>query len=98
MVFQVRWSERARHDLLEIREFIAADNPIASRKVIRDIVSRTKLLATQPFSSPAYEPARDNNVRHTLSGRYRIFYRVNSADGRIEILTVWHSSRRDPEL
>ncbi len=98
MVFQVKWSERARLDLLEVRDYIAADNPTAARKVIREIVARTRLLATQPFSSPTYEPARDNNVRHTFSGRYRIFYRVNPAECRVEILTVWHSSRREPEL
>ena len=98
MVFQVKWSERARFDLIEIRDYIAADNPTAARKVIREIVARTRLLATQPLSSPAYEPARDKNVRHTLAGRYRIFYRIHPADSRVEILTIWHSSRREPDL
>ena len=98
MVFQVKWSERARLDLVQVRDYIAADNPTAARKVIREIVARTRLLATQPFSSPTYKPARDNDVRHTFSGRYRIFYRVHPADSRVEILTIWHSSRREPRL
>ena len=98
MVFQVKWSERARVSLIEVRDYIAAENPHAARKVIREIVARTKLLATQPLSSPVYKPAKDQNVRHTLSGRYRIFYRVHSAESHVEILTIWHSSRREPKL
>lgn len=98
MVFQVKWSERARVSLMEVRDYIAAENPLAARKVIREIVARTKLLTTQPLSSPAYKPAKDPNVRHTVSGRYRIFYRVHPTESRVEILTIWHSSRREPKL
>ena len=94
MVFQVKWSARARLSLIEIRDYIAAENPRGARNVIREIVSRTKLLATQPLSSPVYEPAKDQNVRHTVAGRYRVFYRVHPAESRVEILTIWHSSRR----
>ncbi len=98
MVFKVIWTGPAKAELRDIRDFIAADNPTAAKKVAREITERTRLLGTMPFGFPAYEPSEDPNTRHTVVGNYRIFYRVYPDKQRIRILTVWHSSRREPQL
>ena len=36
-------------------------------------------------------------AREILCHRYRIFYRVQEANRRVEILTVWHGSRKEPK-
>ena len=98
MVPQVIWSRTALRQLREIKDYIAADNPTAADKVAHEIEDRADLLQTMPFGFPAYAPRLDENTRHTVVGRYRIFYRVVPDQNQVRILKVWHSSRRDPRL
>ncbi len=98
MVFKVVWTGPARAELREIKNYIAADNPAAAKRVIQEIEARVDRLETMPFGFPEYEPSRDENTRHMVVGHYRIFYRVYPDKQRIRILTVWHSSRREPRL
>lgn len=98
MVFKVIWSRTALRELREIKSYIAADNPTAANKVVHEIEERVDLLQTLPFGFPAYAPRLDENTRHTVVGRYRIFYRVEPNRHRVRILKVWHSSRREPDL
>ena len=98
MVFKVVWSRTAQRELREIKNYIASDNPNAADKVVHEIEERVDLLQTLPFGFPAYAPRLDENTRHTVIGRYRIFYRVEPNRHRVRILKVWHSSRREPEL
>ena len=98
MVFQVIWSRTALRQLCEIKDYIAADNPTAANKIVQEIEERVDLLRTMPFGFPAYAPRLDENTRHTVVGRYRIFYRVELDQHRVRVLKVWHSSRRDPKL
>lgn len=98
MVFQVVWSRTALQELRAIRDYIAANNPKAAEGVVRGIEERVDLLQTIPFGFPAYAPSLDENTRHAVVGRYRIFYRVEPNRHRVRILKVWHSSRREPDL
>ena len=98
MVFKVVWTGPARTELREIKNYIAADNPAAAQRVVREIEARVDLLQTMPFGFPEYAPSRDENTRHSVVGNYRIFYRVYPDKKQIRILTVWHSSRREPRL
>ena len=98
MVLKVIWTGPAKAELRDIREYIAADNPAAAKKVVREITERTRALGTMPFAFPAYEPSEDINTRQTVVGNFRIFYRVYPDQKQIRILTVWHSSRREPRL
>src|SRR5712691_8006992 len=98
MVFRVVWSRSALRELREIKNYIAANNPTAAKKIVREIEERVDLLQTLPFGFPAYAPSLDENTRNTVVGRYRIFYRVQPNQHRVRILKVWHSSRREPEL
>lgn len=98
MVFQVVWSRTALRQLREVKDYIAADNPAAADKVVHEIEERADLLQTMPFGFPAYAPRLDENTRHTVVGRYRIFYRVVPDQNQVRILKVWHSSRREPRL
>ena len=98
MVFKVVWTGPARTELREIKSYISADNPAAAQRVVQEIETRVDLLQTMPFGFPEYEPSRDANIRHSVVGNYRIFYRVYPEKKQVRILTVWHSSRREPRL
>ena len=40
----------------------------------------------------------NNHACINAPGKHRIFYRVMAESKRVEILSVWHSARREPEL
>ena len=98
MAFQVDWTEQASRSMESIWQYIVADNPAAADRVIEAIVRQTELLATAPRLGPRYSYQGVGEIRQTISGRYRVFYLVDEADQRVDILEVWHSSRQEPEL
>ena len=98
MAFHVDWTERASRSMESIWQYIAADNPAAADRVIDAIVRQTELLAAVPRLGPRHSYHGAREIRQTISGRYRIFYLVDEADQRVDILEVWHSARQEPEL
>jgi plasmid stabilization system protein ParE len=67
-------------------------------RVVADIIARAELLVTVPLIGAMYPRGTTSPFREIISGKYRIFYRVNQPSEQVEILTVWHSARRDPDL
>jgi addiction module RelE/StbE family toxin len=98
MDFEIVWTEPASADLLEIFQFIAQDNPRAARRVLTSILDRVELLRKVPHIGTGYPRGTDGPYREIVSGKYRIFYKIQETSRRIEVLTVWHSARRDPRL
>ena len=83
-------SRRARADLREIGDFIAADNPSRARSFVSELRSRCQALGRQPLMGRrAPEVAPD--VRILIFGSYLILHRV--FDDRISIDRVVHSAR-----
>lgn len=46
---EIRWSPAAAHDLLSIAEYIAQENPSASRQIVRAIYDAAGSLAAYPL-------------------------------------------------
>jgi toxin ParE1/3/4 len=89
------WRRQARNDLIEARRFIARDDPAAARRVVMRIATAVERLTTSP------EIGRLGRVTGTrelvVPGLpYIVPYRVR--EGTIEILRVYHTSRRWPDL
>jgi len=57
-----------------------------------------EILATFPHIGPRYPRGRQSRVREIVCRRYRIFYRVIEERKVVEILTVWHGARDEPDL
>jgi plasmid stabilization system protein ParE len=51
-----------------------------------------------PRLGAVYRKTGKYQVRKIVSGKYRIFYRIREDEQRVEVLLVWHSARRDPDL
>ena len=47
-MIRVRITSAARNDLNEIRAFVAADKPVAARRLLQSLHDKLALLATQP--------------------------------------------------
>jgi addiction module RelE/StbE family toxin len=90
---EIRWTETALQDLLEIGSYIALDNPRSAEMVVRRIVETVAALAYHPKMGPA---GRMENTRElVVSGTpYLAVYRLRE---RGEIITIFHTSRKWPE-
>ena len=90
---RVRWLRKALANLDEEAAFIAAEDPAAASLVVRRIMAAVAELTDRPgIGRPGRVPGtRELVVART---RYVIPYRVRG--GVVEILRVFHTSRRLP--
>jgi toxin ParE1/3/4 len=91
---RVRWLRTALLNLDEEASFIAADDPAAARLVVVRVLEAVAQLADQPgLGRPGRVPGtRELVVART---RYVVPYRVKR--DAVEILRVFHTSRRLPK-
>jgi len=92
---QVKWLKKALQNLDDEARYIAEDDPTAAKLVVQRIVDAVKLLADNPALG---HPGRIHSTRELVvpDTRYSIPYRVRPRLNRIEILRVFHTSRRLP--
>src|SRR5262245_57986518 len=98
MDFTIVWTDPALTDFESAVRFILARNPSAAEASRVAILDHVELLTRFPFLGPVYERDQTGRTREIVCGTYRIFYRVDENGRRVEILTVWHSSRSEPTL
>ena len=91
---QIRWQEDAINDLIQVRRFIAMDNPSAAARVADRIRSAVPELADQPgLGRPGRVPGTRERVLAEIP--YIIAYRVE--ENSLVVLRVLHTSRKWPE-
>ncbi|HJP36758.1 MAG TPA: type II toxin-antitoxin system RelE/ParE family toxin [Gammaproteobacteria bacterium] len=93
---QVKWLNKALQNLDDEAEYIAQDDPEAARLVVRRIVDAINLLTDNPALG---HPGRIHGTRELVvpDTRYVVPYRVRPRLQYIEILRVFHTSRRLPK-
>jgi len=91
---RVRWLRKALRNLDDEASFIAADSPEAAQLVVQRVLDAVAMLPEQPGMG---RPGRVAGTRElvVLKTRYIVPYRVRGQT--IEILRVFHTSRRLPE-
>ena len=91
---QIKWTGDAILDLIEIRRYIAQDNPRAANDVALRIKKTVQLLSDQPNMGKL---GRADGTREiVISGLpYIIPYRVKN--NVVQILRVFHGARLWPE-
>lgn len=84
----------AVRDLKELRAYVAFDNPAAANNVVARLKKAFILISERPnIGRPSSEgPTREWSVPGLP---YLIPYRING--DTVEIIRVWHTSRRRPE-
>lgn len=87
----LRWTDQALEDLTSIRDFIARDAPGYAEIVVERIFESAERLVDFPLSGRVVPEFEQPDIRELIPGVYRIVYRVR--EGRVDILTVFHSAR-----
>lgn len=93
---QIKWLRKALQNLNNEAEYIAKDNPQAAQLVVQRIHQTVLLLKDNPsLGRPGRLPSTYELV--IPKTRYIVPYRVRPRLQCIEILRVFHSSRKQPE-
>ena len=98
MVYQVVWTEPAIATLKELCEYIAGDNPEATRKMGMELVDHAESLNQLPSRGKVYPKFGDGQIREIPYRGYRIFYKICEDLKRVDILLVWHGARDEPDF
>lgn len=91
---RVRWLRKALRNLDDEATYIATDDVAVARLVVKRVLDAVALLAEQPALG---RPGRVPGTRELIVAktRYLVPYRVRGET--VEILRVFHTSRRLPE-
>ncbi len=93
---RVEWLNQALRNLDDEAEYIAREDPQAARLVVQRIVDTINLLPDNPALGHA---GRLHGTRELVvpDTRYIVPYRVRPRLQRIEILRIFHASRKPPK-
>jgi toxin ParE1/3/4 len=92
---RIRWTYRAKRDLVSIGWLIARDKPQAARRFVARLQARARRVAKFPRSGRLVPEFRREDVREVIEGNYRIVYRVTRVS--IEVLTVFEGHSLLPD-
>ena len=90
-MLSIQWTHAAEQDLLDIWNYIAADNVSAADRTVREIDSVLDLIVRFPMSAKPV-PFINEDVLRIPVGRYRVYFRV--AEESIEVLRILHERRQ----
>ena len=92
----IKWLKKALENLDREATYIAQDNPLAAQAIVIKIMEATQLLTRSPSLG---KPGRITGTRELVvpDTYYIIPYRIKSKENRIEILRVFHTSRKQPD-
>lgn len=93
---KVRWSARARRDLVEIGRYIARDKPGAARRWIERLSQTARRAARFPMAGRVVPEAGRPEVREVIVGTYRIVYLVSSNE--VWVLMIFEGHRSWPGI
>jgi plasmid stabilization system protein ParE len=89
----VVWRARALADVGRIVRYIAADNPVAAKRVGQELLLAGDSLTLFPRRG---RPGRQPETRELVAlPPYIIVYRVTGAD-TVTILRIWHTAQDRP--
>jgi len=93
----VIWSDPAKADLRAIHDFIAHDSKFYARKVVQDIIEKSRAVGMLPRAGRVVPELGEQDIREIGAHTYRIIYEVRGAD--CYVLAVIHKRRElQPEL
>jgi toxin ParE1/3/4 len=98
MGYQVALSPSARRDLRDIVRYISLDSPERAVILGQFLVSSTERLADFPEMGRVVPEFSDPFLREIVVRSYRVIYRVDHGDCRVDVARFWHGARGTPEV
>ena len=98
MDYQIVLSPSSRTDLRDIVRYISLDDPVEALRFGRFLISRTRLLAQSPELGRVVPEFEDPLIREIIVRSYRVVYRLDHSEQRVEVIRFWHAARDIPEI
>ena len=98
MGYQVALSPSARRDLRDIVRYISFEAPERAVTFGQFLLSSTKRLTDFPLLGRVVPEFGDPSIREIVVRSYRVIYRVDHADCRVDVARFWHGARGTPEI
>ena len=98
MGYQVALSPSACRDLRDIVRYISLDSPERAVRFGQFLISSTKRLADFPEMGRVVPEFDDPAIREIIVRSYRVIYRLDHADRRVDVARFWHAARGNPEI
>ena len=98
MGWQVIIAPSAQTDLADIVHYIAQHNSDAAARLGFELITRAERLADFPEIGRMVPEFRQPHLREVICRSYRIIYRLQSEDKRIQIVRFWHGARGFPHI
>ena len=98
MGYQVALSPTARRDLRDIVRYISLDSPERAVTFGQFLLTQAKKLSQFPQMGRMVPEIGEPVIREIVVRSYRVIYRVDDGDCRIEIVRFWHGARGTPEV
>lgn len=92
-IFRIQYLSVANRDLIEIMDYIKADNPVAASELLNKIDESVSRLTSMPHSGKIPDDARLKSMGYRIMaiGNYLVFYVVTG--NKVEISRVLHGKR-----
>ena len=87
------WTNPALQNLLEVAQYIQANNPAAAKKLVKKIKTKVSRLSQFPNSGRIVPEYPASGLREVIVDDHRIIYRVLPHHSTVQILTVRHGAR-----
>ncbi len=87
---ELRFTRGSERDLVEIRTYIARDNPIAAKSFVEKLIRVCELIASSPQMGRERQELANGLRCHPVE-RYMIYYRITGP--AVEVVRVVHSAR-----
>lgn len=81
------WTQTAKQDLIDIRRYIATNNPTAAKRWVERLRNRARNALHFPLAGRTVPEISRDDIRELIEENYRIVYQV--LPDRIVILTVF---------
>ncbi|HET6569244.1 MAG TPA: type II toxin-antitoxin system RelE/ParE family toxin [Rhodothermales bacterium] len=91
---EVVWTPRAYADLEAIGAYHAQNAPGYAELLVRKLMQAAERLTSFPQSGRVVPEIGDAHMREVIHRNYRIVYLHIPAEDKVEVLTVFHSSRQ----
>ncbi len=91
---EVAWTLRARADLEAIGAYHAQTAPGYAEVLVRKLMHAAERLDAFPASGRVVPEIGDESLREVIHRNYRIVYIHLPDEDKVEVLTVFHSSRQ----
>jgi len=91
---KLRWTHRARQDLLDIGKYIAQDNPMAARRWVECLRQQARSAADAPLAGRIVPELGRKEIREVFLRNYRLVYLVQED----AILVLTRQNKRTPKL